>query len=238
MRTLFFLPLFFLFIFSNALCQGSLTGLYKGVGGDSYLSIKEKKGKVEGDIYENGKELLHLKGKWNNSKIEGSVLLNILTERKLTGKSNSDTLDLKILIPADNIFTTIVLSFIKISDNPKINPDKVFSTDSKHPTELIGTWVNMDFGTKKEVGYRLLKNGTYEFIGRIIEEHLESIMKSMVFIWYVKDGDLWFKSEIPGYNQNPGDNRYGYKLENNVLTLDFEHSGKTEILFRKEDKKK
>ena len=221
------------------MAQSSLTGLYKGIGGDSYLSIKEKKGKVEGDIYENGKEPLHLKGKWNDSKIEGSVLLNILTERKLTGKLNTDTLDLKILIPADNAFTTIVLSFTKTSDNPKINPDKIFGTDAKHPTELVGTWLRFDPKLKREVGYKFLKNGNYEFLGMPpLEDHLVPFMRAMILNWYVKGGDFWFKTDVPGLNQNIGDSRYGYKLENNVLTLDFEHSGKTEILHRKEDKKK
>ena len=228
--------LLLLFVFSNALAQSNLTGLYKGIGGESYLSIKEKKGKIEGTIYEKGKEPLSITGKVKGSEITGIIKLNVLNERQLTVRQKADTLALIIAVPMDSSYNSVVLSFVKTSDNPKIDPDKIFGTDSKHPAELVGSWVYMDFETKTEVGYKFLKNGIFEFIGRTLPASARKINFNLE--WYVKNGDLWVKMEIPGWSQNPADKPSGFKLENNVLTLDFEHRGKTETLYRKEDKKK
>ena len=231
-----FLTFLFTLVCVASFAQTPLTGLYKGVGGESYLSIKEKKGKIEGTIYEKGKEPLSITGKVKGSEITGIIKLNVLTERQLTVRQKADTLALIIAVPTDSSHISVVLSFVKTTDNPKINPDKLFGTDSQHPAELVGSWVHMDFETKTEVGYKFFKNGIFEFIGRTLPASARAVNFNLE--WYVKNGDLWFKMEIPGWSQNSPDKVIGFKLENNVLTLDFEYRGKPEILYRKEDKKK
>ena len=231
-----FLICLFTLVCVPSFAQTTLTGVYKGIGGESYLSIKEKKGKITGAIYEKGKEALFITGKVKGNEIVGVIKLNVLTERTLLSKRHVDTLALIIDIPADSSSNLVVLSFVKTSNNPKINPDELFGTDSQHPDELVGTWVNMDFESKTEVGYKFLKNGTYEFVGRTLPTSPVPIIYNLG--WYVKTGSLWFKTEIVGWDRNSADKASSFKLDNNKLTIDWYYSGNIETFYRKVETKK
>ncbi len=229
----------FILIYISTIAQTPFTGLYKTISGDSYLSIKERKVRLdtrqfEGDIYEKGKNALHLNGNSKNGKITGSIWLNVIVERHFDGMLRGDTLDLVVKVPNDTAYSYINLSFKKINENPKINPDKIFGTDSEHPDELVGTWTHMDLQTKTYVGHTFQKNGTIQFVGHILPKG-SSIVNTT---WYVKNGNLYNKMEIPGWNKPPYIQQNTYKLSGDTLSIDWDMRGINEVFYRKRDAKK
>jgi hypothetical protein len=234
----------FILIYVSTIAQTPLTGLYKSIDGDSYLSIKEKKGRFdarlsdvrqfEGSIYEKNKNTLQLKGSSKNNKLTGTILLNVVVERHFEGILRGDTLDLTVKVPNDTAYSYISFSFKKVSQNPKINPDKIFGTDSEHPDELVGTWTHIDLQTKSQVGHTFQKNGTFQFIGYSLPKDV-SIVNST---WYVRNGHFFYKFEIPGWNKPPHTQENLYKVTADTLSIDWDMRGINEVFYRKREEKK
>ena len=215
--------------------QNNLTGLYKGVGGESYLSIKEKRGEIEGVIYEKNKKPWHLEGKITNGKITGGVWINAVVERPFEGNLEDDTLRLAIKIPNDSTYASVSLAFKKTSNNPRINPDQLFNTDSEHPNELVGTWVQIDLKSKREIGHVFQKSGFMETVGHPVSNNSAIINWS----WWVKNGYLYTQLEILGFNKNIPVVKSSYQLEGDKLTINWKNTGtNTEVFYRKIETKK
>ena len=241
----FFLTFLFTLICVASFAQTPLTGLYKGIGGESYLSIKEKKGEIEGVIYEKGKEPLTLQGFLTSDSLKGTIWLNIVTERKWIGEYDDSLFTLKVFVPQDTTVSIVAMSFIKVSQKSNIKPEKLFGSDVTLPKELAGIWVSYDFNLKKETGFRLLKNGILEAVGSSAAEELAKnglTSKDLQGIniisnWFVKNNrTIHLATFLNGQKMNEISSLY--KLEGDKLTLISQNNSPDGVYYRKEDKKK
>ncbi len=166
--------------------QGSYEGLYRGGNdNDSFLSIKQKKNKVEAQLFEKQKTPLTIRGKIIKDSLAGNIWIDSKTSLKLVAWQK-DTTQLYLAVNIPNEKEPFTTSFQKINKDPKANHDLLFGKTDKYPDELIGTWLGYDLEKGENHIYVINRDGSFLMKGTAQIEEANTILSPS---WYVSNGN-------------------------------------------------